>query len=139
MTTLTAKDLHNAAQSAQLSARFVDGHVALYMVVKQMDPTCILHRYSLRFDSMSTCETSYGFALQCNDLVWGLGNLVGWDAIEQAETILNGQLFEQWSGGPAVSVIFLREVVDQPLTQTPYVQDKIKLLQNFFSGLIVSQ
>lgn len=133
MTTLTANDLHNAAQSAQLTARFTDGHIALYVVVKEIDPSCVLHRYSLRLDSASTCETSYGFALQCNDLVWSLGNIIGWDAIEQAETLLNTQSFQQWEGGPALSVVFLREVVHCLPIQTPYVHDKIKRLHDFFN------
>lgn len=133
MTTFTPNDLHTAAQSAQLNARFVDGHIALYLAVKQWDPCCVLHRYTIRLDSASTCETSYGFALECNSVVWSLGNLVGWDAIERFETHINTQWFQQWAGGPALSVVFLHEVMDPPAKHTPYVEEKIKLLQQFFS------
>lgn len=132
MNPFTANDLHNAAQSAQLNPRFTDGHIALYVVVKKMDPSCVLHRYSLRLDSVSTCETSYGFALQCNNFIWSLGNTVGWEAIEHSETALNTQSFQQWSGGPALSVVFLHEVVNCLPMQTPYVQDKIQRLKEFF-------
>lgn len=132
MTTFTPHDLHAAAESAGLSARFVDGHIALYLVIKQLDPSCILHRYSIRLDSASTCETSYGFALECNAVVWSLGNLVGWAAIEHFETQLNNQSFQKWTGGPALSVVFLHETIDPPIKHTPYVEEKIKILHEFF-------
>lgn len=133
MATFTPTDLHTAAQSAQLNARFVDGHIALYLAVKQWDPSCVLHRYTIRLDSASTCETSYGFALECNAVVWSLGGLVGWEAIERFETLITTQSFQQWAGGPALSVVFLHEVVDPPTKNTPYVEEKFNRLQQFFS------
>lgn len=137
MATFTPNDLHTAAQNAQLNARFVDGHIALYLAVKQWDPSCVLHRYTIRLDSASTCETSYGFALECNAVVWSLGNLIGWDAIERFETQINTQSFQQWAGGPALSVVFLHEIVDPPAKNTPYVEEKFNRLKLFFSENLI--
>lgn len=135
MATFTTHFLHAAAQCGGLSPRFPDGHIALYLVLKSMFPQCVLHRYTLRLDNASTTDTSYGFALECNGVVWCLANVVGWSEIEKHEREHAKRVFEEWAGGPAVSVIFLHDVFDaHSLPQSPYVIQKIQLLQTFFTA-----
>ena len=134
MTILTPNILHAAAQYGGLSPRFPDGHIALHLVLKAIYPHCVLHRYTLRLDNASTTDTSYGFALECDGVVWCLENVSGWAAIEQYEKEQCKRFFEEWAGGPAVSVAFLHEVFDaSSLPQSPYVAQKMQALQKFFA------
>lgn len=134
MTILTPHFLHAAAQYGGLSSRFPDGHIALYLVLKVLYPHCILHRYTLRLDNAAATDTSYGFALECDGVVWCLDNVNGWAAIEQCEKDHCKKFFEEWAGGPAISVVFLHEVFDaHSLPQSPYVTQKMQILQTFFA------
>lgn len=133
MTHISPEHLQLAADYGGLNPRFPDGHIALFLAIQPLDPTCVLHRYTLRLDNTSTTETSYGFALECNGVVWSLGNVVGWECIEENERQWGKQAFENWGGGPALSVVFLREVFDAgAVAISPYVQQKTCLLANFF-------
>lgn len=136
MNVLSAEYLQTLSLAAGLNPRFPDGHVALFLALRDEDAALELHQYTLRLDNASTTDTTYSFALRSGDLVWSLGNLRGWEAIEQHETQWGTHVFEEWAGGPATSMVFLKEKVQAHcLPTSPYIQQKTQVLRECIEDL----
>lgn len=128
---LHCHDLHTLAQQAGLSAQFPDGHVALCLALRQLGVDCHLHRYTVTLGNAHTQDTSYGFAIELDGQVWAIGNLLGWDAIEQAERKWGAAMFEEWAGGPPTRSEFSSTPVEtSPYEASAYVNSKTTALSH---------